>query len=129
MIDDELHAANLYADAWNQLELEQLFSHLAEDCRYISQWVFEELESKERIVAHLSRKVELIKESGEYVLAKVARLRRGASLCPPPGTPCVAMYQGESTEITCVVFIEADGGLIKQIDICIPQLYPVILES
>lgn len=129
MIIDVRQAAELYADAWNNLDLKPLFSQLAENCRYTSQRVLEELETKDRIVAHLSRKVELIMESGEYVLARVARLKRGASLHPSPGTPCVAMYQGESTEIACVVFIEVDDGLIKGIDLCLPQLYQVILNG
>lgn len=129
MIDNKKQAAQLYADAWNTLDFSNFFCELHDDCKYTSQYVLEELDSKNKIIEYLSGKIQAVKNSGHKVLAKMATLNRGASVNPPPGSPCVAMYQGRSSEIAMVVLFEVCDDKICEIDICMPELYSVNIDD
>jgi hypothetical protein len=129
MISNPKQAAQLYIGAWDRLAFSDFFSALHVDCHYASQYVFEELESKDTIVDYLSGKIQTIKESGHKVKAKLATLITGASLNTPPGTPCVAMLQGNSPEIAAVVFFQVSDGKIDRFDLCMPELYEVTIDD
>lgn len=129
MIENTEQATQLYADAWNSLDFNKFYRALHDDCHYSSQYVLAELESREKIIAYLNEKIETIKKSGHKVVAKVATLNTGASLNPPAGSPCVAIFQGESCDIAAVVFFEISDEKIQRIDLCMPELYNVIVDG
>lgn len=129
MITNTRQAAQLYADAWKQLDFEEFFDALDNKCHYSSQYVFDELDTKEKIVSYLTGKVDTIKNTGHSVLPRIAILKKGASLNPPIGSCCVAMYQGVSPDIAAVVFFEVSGGKIQRVDLCMPDLYQVAIEE
>jgi len=129
MINDIKDAAILYATCWNQIIFADWFENLSDDCTYSSQYVFESLNGREKIIEYLSGKIDTIKKSGHRVKAKLATLKHGASLNPPPGTPCVAMYQGDSEDISAIVFFEVKNGKIFKYDLCMPELYTVEVSS
>ena len=128
MINDSQDAALLYAKSWNQLDFTDWFDNLSDDCVYSSQYVLESLEGKDRIVEYLSGKLDAVKASDSHVIAKFATLMQGASLNPPPGSPCVAMYQGD-TEAIAIVLFEVSNGKVAKYDLCMPELYKVQLDE
>jgi hypothetical protein len=129
VISNTRQAAELYVDSWKRLDFDKFFDELDSNCQYSSQYVFDELDSKEKIVSYLTGKVNTIKNNGHSVLSKIAILKRVASLNPPIGTCCVAMYQGGSPDIAAIVFFEIGDGKIQRIDLCMPQLYQVTIEE
>jgi len=129
MINNTKEAAQLYADAWNTLDFSNFFNELHDDCKYTSQFVLEEFNSKNKIIDYFSGKVQTIKNSGHKVLAKMATLNRSASLLPPIGSPCVAMYQGKSNEIALVVLFNVCDGKICEVNLCMPELYGVNIDD
>lgn len=119
---NELDASIAYAKAWNCLNLDDFTDLLAPDVRYSSQWVFEELEGKETISDHLAGKMHTIKESpGTTVFAELGKATKGH-----PGKDCVALAQGNKNEVTAVVLFTVEGGRIRRIDMCMPELLDVI---
>jgi|SRR5208283_2942991 len=129
MIKDMKKAVELYIDAWNKMDFTQLFQVLDDNCRYNSQYVFDEMESKARIVDYFKGKIKTIKKSKSKVMAKLARLKRGASLDPIPGSYCAAVYQDDPETIAAVVFLEVEKGKIININLCMPALYKVELVT
>ncbi|MGO9614363.1 MAG: hypothetical protein ACLPX5_15205 [Dissulfurispiraceae bacterium] len=129
MIKDMKQAAELYIDAWNKMDFSQFFQALDDDCRYNSQYVFDEMDSKARIVDYFKGKIKTIKKSKSNVIAKLARLKRGASLEPEPGSYCAAVYQDDLETIAAVVFLDVENGKINRINLCMPELYKVELEN
>jgi len=124
LVDSIEDAARLYAVAWNTLEFQDLFDALDVDVHYASQYVWDEMENKEEIVAYLSGKAETIKQAGEpsTVRVELGELVRGATVNPRPGTKCAVLYQGPVAEIIGVAFFEVADGRIKRIDLCMPEL-------
>ena len=129
MITNLKQAAQLYKDAWNKLDFTDFFNALSDDCKYSSQYVLEELDSKDKIISYFTGKIEAIKASNDTVIAVDAILQQGASLTPPKGTPCVAVSQDDSTEIAAIVFFTIQNNKIKRFDLCIPELYQVTVNN
>jgi hypothetical protein len=119
--------ALLYATAWEKLDFSIFFNHLSDKCHYSSQYVFEELDSKQKIIDYLTGKVEAVKKSSGTVVARLAKLTGSATLSNMPGDYCVAMYQEGDEAISAIVLFEAKNNLIERFDLCMPELYPIEL--
>lgn len=128
MVTDIKQAAQLYADAWSRLDFTEFFASLHDDCHYSSQYVFLDLDSKDKIVEYLTDKIAAVKQIRNKVVARLATLISGATVFPRPGESCVAMYQFGSDDVTAVVFFEISGGQIKSFSLCMPELYKVSVD-
>lgn len=128
MITHLKEAAQLYRDSWNKLDFTDFFNALSDDCKYSSQYVLDELDSKHKIILYFNGKVEAIKASNNTVVAVDAILQQGASISPPKGTPCVVLYQGDSEEISAIVFFTIKNHKIERFDLCMPELYQVTVK-
>ena len=115
----ELDAATAFARAWNRLDPEAFLDLLAPDAHYASQWVFEELESRQKIADYLRAKMRTVSNLPSDNPNR--RVRAELTTCHN-GQPCVAMTQGEGGEITAVVVFTIEGEVIKRYDMCMPQL-------
>ena len=121
----EAMAATAFARAWNRLDPSEFLELLAPDARYASQWVFEELVSRDAIADYLIGKMRNAKayavNSAEHkVFAELGRTTKGFS-----GRDCVFMAQGRRESVTAVVLFDVIGERIKRYDLCIPQLLDV----
>jgi hypothetical protein len=121
----EEKAAHLYASAWNMLDFSDYFQVLNEDCIYSSQYVLGDLESKKAIVDYLSKKVDTIIKTAHRVVAKESVLLQGADLSSRKGRAAVALYQGESDEVSAVVLFDVNENSVIAFKLCMPELYKV----
>ena len=122
----EKDAAVAYARAWNRLDCTEFVKLLTPDTRYASQWVFEELESKQASSDHLLAKVRTVKmhstnDPKSKVFAALGKTTSGFS-----GRDCVFMAQGRKENVTAVVLFEVQGDKVERYDLCIPQLLGVV---
>lgn len=124
MVLSELDAAKAYAHAWNTLDCTGFLALLAPDAHYASQYVFDELESRDEIASYLAGKMETVKRSGTIVRAELAKASVSFS-----GKDCVAMFQGDMETVAAVVVFSVDGAQITRFDLCITQLYGPMLSG
>jgi hypothetical protein len=122
----EANAATAYARAWNRLDASEFIKLLAPDARYASQWVFEELDSKQAISEYLIGKIRTVKmhsvnNAEAKVFAEIGKTTEGFSR-----RDCVFMAQGRKENVTAVVLFEVENDKVKRYDLCIPELLGVI---
>jgi len=115
-------AAIAYARAWNRFDCAEFLKLLTPDAHYASQWVFEELESKQEISEYLIGKMRTVKMHStnnpeSKVFAELGKTTLGLS-----GRDCVVMAQGRKENVTAVVMFEVQGDKVRRFDLCIPQL-------
>ena len=115
----EKEAATSYAKAWNRLNCRDFIKLLAKDAHYASQYVFNELESKQDIENYLTGKMQTVKGKKSSVRAEIGRTTL------PHEKDCVLIYQGDPKEHAAVVVFKVEDGHIKRFDLCVPQLYQV----
>ena len=60
----------LLIECYNKNDFSPLRSHLSDDCRYTSQWVFDETVGGDRICDYLIAKSKSISKAGSCVVAK-----------------------------------------------------------
>ena len=108
----KIDALKAYARMMHHLSADYLAPLLAEDFHYASQWVFEEIESKQQYLDYIRPKLEAIKESGNRVWAELAELQAY------PGGPCLVISQGDKDNISATVLAEVEGNTIKRLDMC-----------
>lgn len=105
-------ALRAYAAMMNTLDVSKLKDLLADDFRYSSQWVFEEIESGRAYADYISEKLEAVRASGAKVWAEMATLENEL-----PG-PCVVMAQGDKSNLVAVVLAKVEGQKLKRLDMC-----------
>ncbi len=105
-------------ECYNQNDFRALEPHLANECHYESQWVFEALVGKRKIMEYLLAKAETIAKYNAFPVAKHARI-----LSPYRDKECILLYQGDLHAPACIVIIEEKANTITRIDICIPELF------
>jgi hypothetical protein len=113
--DTELSKANAlraYARMMHHLSADYLAPLLADDFHYASQWVFEEITSKQQYLEYIRPKLEAIKSSGSRVWAEMAELQSH------PGGPCLVMAQGDKDNISATVLVEIGGNKIRRLNMC-----------
>lgn len=116
----EKDATIAFAKAWNRLNAIEFLELLDEDAHYASQWVFEELTSKDAIAEYLIEKIQTVKSSGSKVYAELGNTRSGFA-----GRDCVFMSQGKGMSIQAVALFAVANGRIRRCDLCIPELLDV----
>ena len=120
----ELDAARAYARAWNTLDCTDFVALLTADAHYASQYVFDELKSRDEIAGYLAGKMDTVKRSGSIVRAELAKTSVSFS-----GKDCVALFQDDIKTVEAVVLFTVDGAQIARFDLCIPQLLGPILSG
>lgn len=105
-------ALRAYARMMNTLDVKHIEALLAEDFCYTSQWVFEEITSKQAFIDYIRPKLESIVKTGSWVYAEMAELKSYG------GGPCVVMAQGSKDNLLAIVLAEVNDGKIKRLDIC-----------
>jgi len=105
-------ALRAYARMMHHLSVDHLAPLLADDFHYASQWVFEEIQSKQQYLDYIRPKLEAIRASGNRVWAELAELQTY------PGGPCLVMAQGDKDNISATVLVEVVGSKIKRMDMC-----------
>ena len=114
-----LDAVRAYARAWNNLDVSCLEPLLADDVHYASQWVFDEIDDKARLVEYLTGKMDTVRESpGAKVWVEVGETRPYPMYPCEPG-PCALVAQGNRDNARAVVLFEVEGGRIVRIDMCL----------
>jgi len=108
----KIDALRAYARMMHHLSADYLAPLLADDFHYASQWVFEEIQSKQQFLDYIGPKLEAIKASGNRVWAELAELQTY------PGGPCLVMAQGDKSNISATVLVEVAGNKIKRLDMC-----------
>lgn len=98
-----------YARMMNTLEVGRLADLLAEDFRYSSQWVFDEIASREAFLDYISRKLLALRESGVAVFAEMGSC----------GRPCVVLSQGSRQNRIATVLAEVKDGELARLDMCL----------
>jgi hypothetical protein len=108
----KVDALRAYARMMHHLSADYLAPLLADDFHYASQWVFEEITSKQQYLDYIRPKLEAIKASGSRVWAELGEL------LTYPGGPCLFMAQGDKNNISATVLVEVIGSKIKRLDMC-----------
>jgi len=106
---DKLAALRAFARMMNHLSAEHFEPLLAEDFHYASQWVFEEITSKQAYLDYIRPKLETIRKSGSKVWAEIAEL---------PDGPCVLVSQDSKDNLQATVLISTSENKIKRLDMC-----------
>jgi hypothetical protein len=117
----ELDVATAYAQAWNQLNPAKFITMLSPDVRYSSQWVLEDLVSKEAVAYYLTQKMQTVRKAAATVYAEVSQTRTGKV--------CVLLAQGDKQKINALVVFNVDQGKVTSVDMCIPALYRNVNKS
>jgi len=120
----EKDAAIAYAQAWNNLDCSNFLELLAEDARYASMYVCDELIGKDNIADYFIDKIEAVKNANSKVVADMGITRTGSA-----GRDCVCIFQGENKKTQAVVIFEVANNKIKRYDLCISELYDVELTG
>ena len=108
----------------NTLNASEFLPLLANDFHYASQWVFAEIESKQKYLDYITTKLQAVKDTGAKVWAEMGEIEESiAVLSHGCGDPCVFLAQGEKEKIAAVVLAEIKDGKIKRLDMCVPELY------
>lgn len=105
-------ALRAYAAMMNTLDASRLEPLLADDFHYASQWVFDEIESKNEYLNYIIPKLEAIRKSGTLAWAEMGWLDREIQ------GPCVVIAQGEMNNLLAVVLAQVEQGKIKRLDLC-----------
>ena len=108
----ELEALRAYARMMNTLDADHLEPFLAEDLRYNSQWVFEEMVGKKRFIEYIRPKLKVIAESGRRPYAEIGEL--GAY----PFGNCIIMAQDNPDNLIATVLVRIQDGKISNLDMC-----------
>jgi hypothetical protein len=133
MDENAIRAVHTIARGYQTGDFRPLFTLLAEDCSWESQWRFDRLAGRDAVIDYYRGKGKTLRESGDCVHCDIVTLLDHSGLKPgeePPafyqeGRLCVLMSQtinGESVQTLIVPGINAQG-LIDRIDLCIPGAY------
>ena len=122
----ELIAATAFARAWNRLDPDAFLDLLAPDARYASQWVLNELESREAITDYLRGKMKTVRN---YRINNPEHRARAELTTCRDGRDCVAMTQGDHDEVKAVVVFTVSSNRIARYDMCMPALMGPLRSS
>ena len=109
----KLQALRAYAKMINTRNAAHLEPLLREDFHYASQWVFDEIRSKQAYLDYIKPKLEAIAEAQVGVWAEMGK-HLGDSR-----SPCIVMAQESRDNLISTVFVEIKGGLISRFDMCL----------
>ena len=112
----KLDAAHVYSRAWNTLCCETLIPWLADDVRYVSQHVLDEMDSRDELVAYLRGRMSAYKSSNVLVQAELGETRTYPAYQIDP-EPCALVAQNSELPRGTVLF-KTRAGFIQQITMC-----------
>ena len=101
-----------YAMMMNTLDAGVIEPFLADDFHYSSQWVFEEITSKQAYLDYIHPKLKAVRESGTKVWAEMAHLEQEI-----PG-PCVVLAQESKDALLSLVLGKVANGKLTRLDMC-----------
>ena len=104
----KLDALRAYARMMNNLSVDEIAPLLAEDFSYASQWVLQDITSRDDFLEYISAKLETIRSTGSKVWAEVGRCHED----------CLVMAQGERENLFATVLARVEGDRIRHIDMC-----------
>ena len=107
-----LEGLHAYARMINRLDVSAIESLLAPDFHYASQFVFDEITSRDEYLAYIRPKLETVRNSDSPVWAEIGQLTEY------PGGPCVVLAQGDRDKLVSTVLLEVANGFISRIDLC-----------
>lgn len=105
-------ALRAYAKMIHHSSVEHLEPLLADNFNYASQWVLQEITSKQQYLDYIRPKLESIKSSGTRVWAELGELDTY------PQGPCLVVAQGEKDNLVATVLVEVAGDKIQRFDMC-----------
>ena len=124
----EAMAATAYARACNRFDPSEFIELLAPDCRYASQWVFDELVGQNAIADYLIRKMQMLKaQSGQNrhapVLVELGKTTQGVV-----NRDCVVRGRGLDTtdSLVAAVLFKVNAGKIIRYDLCVAKPLGII---
>ena len=111
---DKLRAARAWAKAYNAFDLTDLEPLIAENIRYTSMWVFQDLVGRENYLDYLRAKLDAIRNSGARVTAEVAETRPYPMYQMDEELGVYARQEsGETIHEAVVLFSTSDGRITE----------------
>ena len=105
---------NLLCKMYNELDTAPVKHHLSRSLVYESQWVVTPITGSRRFYEFMHKKFEAVRNSG-LSLKAVKRFSEKKNC------EFIALYQGGEKAVAGLL-IESENGLIKRIDLVIPEL-------
>ena len=120
----EADVVRAYARAWNRLRPREFVDLLATDVRYTSMWVFEELQGCKAVAEYLTSKMHAVRQHSAVDSTSLVRAELGKTTISWPGRDCVVLTQ--NGHVAAAALFEVANGLIKKIDLCMPELLRIV---
>jgi hypothetical protein len=109
----KIEALRAYARMINTLDASHIEPLLADDFHYASQWVLDEITSKQAFLDYIRGKLETIAQSESPAYAELAELHPSNG-----GGPCLVIAQGSKDNLMATVLVVVEDGYIKRFDMC-----------
>ena len=110
----KLEALRAYAMMINTLRVKSLEPLLADDFNYASQFVFEELTSKQAFLEYMRPKLETVANSRATVFAEM-----GTVSAYGKRQPCVVLAQNDKENLVGLVLARVTNDKLARLDLCI----------
>ncbi len=112
---DQLRAARAWAKAYNSFDMSDLEPLIAQNVRYSSMWVFDEIVGRTDYLDYLRGKLAAIQDSRSLLSAEIAETR-AYPMYEMPEQPCVYVRQESGDKISeGVVLFVTESGLVTNI--------------
>ena len=121
-IDNDVALA--YAKMWGSYNPDEFLAFLAEDVTYNSQWVFDEINGKQKFTDYIQGKLATIQKTEAHVKAVL-----GVARDFNPGQTCVMLFQSNHDTPDAVVLFTVQDNQVTEIDLCIPELFVPIAKE
>ena len=121
MLLTEAMAATAYARACNRFDPSEFIELLALDCRYASQWVFDELVGRNAIADYLIQKMQMVKAQTKKnrqppILVELGKTTQGFI-----DRDCVIRGQDATDNLVAAVLFNVNAGKIVRYDLCLAK--------
>jgi len=112
----EIEALRAYARMINNLNITHIKPYIADDFHYVSQSVFDKIESKDKFLDYIQGKLHTIRKNrpNNKVWAEIGELKTHQR-----GRSCVLIAQGKKDELKETVLAKVVGDKIERIDVCL----------
>ena len=117
----EAMAATAYARACNRFDPSEFIELLAPDCRYASQWVFDELIGKNAIADYLIQKMQMVKAQSMKTQHVPILVELGKTTQGFVNRDCVIRGRDASNNLVAAVLFKVNGGKIIRYDLCLAK--------
>ena len=121
MLLTEAMAATAYARACNRFDPSEFIELLAPDCRYASQWVFDELVGRNAIADYLIQKMQMVKAQSKKNRQTPILVELGKTTQGFVGRDCVIRGQDATDNLVAAVLFNVNAGKIVRYDLCLAK--------